>query len=48
MSPNDALIEIKPDLYRWDRHDSQPSDEPPDSYRSWTWNHLPAHYKPTT
>jgi hypothetical protein len=28
MPPNDTLIEIKPDLDSWYRHDSQPSDEP--------------------
>jgi len=47
MPPSHTLIEIQPDLDRWQRHHSQPSDEPSDPQSPRTRNDLLAHHVPT-
>ena len=48
MPPNHSLIEIKSGLDSRQRHDSQPSDEPPDPHSPRTRNYLLTHYEPLT
>ena len=46
MPPYHTLIEIKPYLYRRQRHDSKPSDEPRHPHRPRPWNHALSDHEP--